>query len=648
MNITSVFKRNFLNRDAKREWNFFLHWLNEHSNSGECILVAKNESLYELFFNTSLKIGDIPKIKKIKGWSGEQKQPDFVLLAKGEEGIIPFVLDKHWHCTAGGFFFTLYENINRFKNLPVPIRFGLSDKEKKFMVERARLVLEKFLKNGELPAQEIFLDLPFYFRIRTDLCVALWTGGKLRGSVIVQNLMLWEGLIKAVVDASRDPRFKPISYYELENTRIEIALISDFHLALPKIFIKQNKILPHKGYRLILGEKSGWFLPEVFNVRNFQNLNEFLDDLSQEEAGLAPTAWRNSRAKIEIFDVEDFIENKEHIGINNLFGPIIMPASGIEKLKERAQRAGDWLANIQEPDGNFPPIINPLTGRASQIDWPRSAFSAWALAELVLTFGQKGKKYQKAAEKHFQFINSYIWEPGFRVQFLTLAYVGQESLALFKILGTGQYYLAAVKIAERILAAGEQILFESITFQQIASFLAEMAVFERRFLEPAQRFANIARANFENNLAKKNSQNLAFQAELVNVFDKLFKLTQDNDYKEFSRRVADWLVSFQFLQGPKGIFGPFAGATDSDSVYTRATGKIFEALANLVEYRESAQKALAWLLAMQYTKENIFFVPTEFRSKIIGGFRHDYFNQAAWIDAAGHFLLGAVRLMNNK
>ncbi len=37
---------------------------------------------------------------------------------------------------------------------------------------------------------------------------------------------------------------------------------------------------------------------------------------------------------------------------------------------------------IQEPDGNFPPDMNPLTNRHTQIDWPRLAFTAWALALL--------------------------------------------------------------------------------------------------------------------------------------------------------------------------------------------------------------------------------------------------------------------------
>jgi len=178
--------------------------------------------------------------------------------------------------------------------------------------------------------------------------------------------------------------------------------------------------------------------------------------------------------------------------------------------------------------------------------------------------------------------------------------------------------------------------------------LAELAKLERRFLEPALRFADTAKDDFENKLSRNVSQNLAGQAELVNTFNKIFDLTGDSRHKEFSHKIADWLISHQLSQGPNGIFGPFAESTNSDFVYTRGTGKVFEVLADLPEFHKKLQKTLAWLMAMQYDDGNTFFVLQEFRSKIIGGFRHDYFNQEAWIDGVGHFLLGGIRFLNIK
>jgi len=629
-------------RQRKKELDKFLYWLSEHIGHDEYVLGIRNESLYKLFFNPPFRIGDKPKKGK---WSPNEKKPSFILIAKKRKKNIPFSIDENWCRIGEGDFLDLYEAKNRFQNRSLPLRFGFSAAEKKQAVGIARKALEKFLKEGAILKPEDFGGLSRRFFMVSDLGVALWRMGQIRGSWVLEGAPLGEGIIEAAVKASRDSRFKPLSYQELQDTRIEITLVPDLKLPLSRHSIEQNKILPHKGYLLTYKDKKGWFLPEVFNVKRFRNLTEFLDNLAQEKAGLPPKIW--NKAEIKLFDVEDFIESADKEEILDLHGPIVAPKSGADEnnLRKRLELAADWLLNIQENDGNFPPIINPLTGRTTQIDWPRSAFCAWALAEFALLTGEK--KYEKTAKKHFEFIGKYIWEAGFNFQPLVFTYLGQEALALFRLAQNRNYYLAAIKIAERILAIGE-IAFENITFQQIASFLAELAKLERRFLEPALRFADTAKDDFENKLSRNISQNLADQAELVNTFNKIFDLAGDSRHKEFSHKIADWLINHQLSQGPNGIFGPFAEAANSDFVYSRGTGKIFEVLAGLPEFREKAQKALAWLLSMQYTEENVFFVPAEIRPKIIGGFRHDYFNQEAWVDSAGHFLLGGVRFIRNK
>jgi hypothetical protein len=47
---------------------------------------------------------------------------------------------------------------------------------------------------------------------------------------------------------------------------------------------------------------------------------------------------------------------------------------------------------------------------------------------------------------------------------------------------------------------------------------------------------------------------------------------------------------------------------------------------------------------MQYRPDSMFFVPVEHRPRVMGGLRHDAYDTDAWIDAAGHVLLGLARL----
>jgi len=306
-----------------------------------------------------------------------------------------------------------------------------------------------------------------------------------------------------------------------------------------------------------------------------------------------------------------------------------------------------FIETSQEPDGNFPPIINPISGHQTQIDWPRSAFSAWALAE----FGAlvNNENYIKASHKHLYYLKDQLDRKlplANNVLFLTFAYAGQEALALFKFSKKRDYYFIARTYGEKILENENMLSYNPINHQQIASFFIELSYFDRKFFEPSLKLAEIAKADFENSLKIGNTLNLAVYAELVNLFNKIFKFTEDKQYKEFSTKVTKWLISHQLSQGPNGELGPFSESTTSNFVYARGTGKVFEVLAGLPEYQFEARKALAWLLIMQYNGENTFFVRPEILPKTIGGFRHDYFNHEAWIDSAGHFLLGGSRLLS--
>ena len=174
--------------------------------------------------------------------------------------------------------------------------------------------------------------------------------------------------------------------------------------------------------------------------------------------------------------------------------------------------------------------------------------------------------------------------------------------------------------------------FEPIARSHIAGIFKALAAAKPDFLKYFEDIAISLKENFEEELKSGRSINLAVWAELVNIFS-------DFD-DEFSGRVADWLKKQQLPNGA------FPESTTSNFVYTRGTGKIFEVLALKPEKnKEEIKKVLDWLFSMQYDEENSFFVSEEIRPRVIGGFRHDYFNSEAWIDAAGHILLGGARLI---
>ncbi len=521
----------------------------------------------------------------------------------------------------------IFENRNRCENT-FPLRWRLNEEEKKTALRIARDALERFMFNGQRLEQQYFVILSPRFYFKTGLDVAIWAKGQLRGSAVLENFNLGEGIAEAAIRASRDSRFKPLSKEELAVARIEITIIQNPFVPISDRELKQNRIYPDKGYLLSYRDRKGWFLPEIFNVRRFSNLESLLSDLGHEKAGLMKDDYKNS--DVFIFEVDDFIESADRSFVLTLWGPITKTDSIIhnsEFITQHLRAAADWLCRIQEPDGNFPPVINPLTGSQTQIDWPRLAFAAWALAE----FGKviRGDKYVQAAEKSFSYLRNYLI-PDSRFSIsgyeLTLAYFGRLSLALGKSKD-------ATLAAEKILVSFDNISFEPILFAQIASFLKVLPDNVREYSQTLENICGILKNTFEKNKRENVSMSLAAWAELMNVFSYT-----DN---EFFIRVGEWLKSQQLPSGA------FPESTFSDFVYARGSGKIFEVLTLEPERnKEAIEKVLTWLFSMQYNNENTFFISSENLPKISGGLRHDYFNQEAWIDAVSHLLLGGKRLLN--
>ena len=594
-------------------------WLSGMVRHDDIVLVDLPGCRGYFYFEFPLHGGDSPKRKRS---ISKGEEVTFVIRTFNQEKILAEPWIKIFNPPK-------LEIFAKQANPSPTLRWRLNKEEKETALKIARNALEFFLSNGQRSEQQYLRTLPASFYLKSDLDVALWVDGRLRGSAVVENRHLGEGITEAVIMASRDRRFKPLTTEELPCTRIEITLMHDLRIPLSRAERTANRIYHEKGYVLSLGERRGWYLPEVFNVRRFRNLEEFLGDLAQEKAKLDRSAFQ--KADVFIFEVDDFIESADHLSVLELCGPIVKNNSVIpdhELMIPRLRTAADWLCQIQEPDGNMPPIIDPLTGRQTQIDWPRLAFTAWALAEFGKAVNKK--KYIEAAQKSFEYLRLFIItrsRPLIPSYELTLAYFGQLALTLSKP-------DEAMDVANKICSRLGTLNFEPITHAQIASFLKVISKSSENFSVTFQKLGLIIKENFEKQLQEKKSMNLAVWAELVNTFSEIDQ--------EFSDKVADWLKNQQLPSGA------FPESTVSDFVYIRGTGKIFEVLAlGSDKNKETTTRALAWLFSMQYNEENTFFVPAALRTRVLGGFRHDGFNHEAWIDAAGHVLLGGVRFLEN-
>lgn len=644
---------NFFNKN-NYQLDAIFNWLSGVVSQNDLILLEREGKRESYYFEFPLKFGDKPKRAKTFD------KNDIAFLIK----LFPFKsdLDKNeWFPIFQSPELEIYENKKRFAGKHFkPLRWGLNEEEKRIALKIARESIWIFLEEKRVAQIKDFnFSLPDVFAVTTDLDVALWVSGAFRGSIVLESMSLAEGIAQAAAYVCRDARFKPLELEELEDARIEITLISDLKIPLSGNMIDKDEIFYDKGYLLKKGEKQGWFLPEVFNILLFKNLKEFLSHLALEKASLTfeeifdkKTCLRR-QAEIFIFEVDDFIEGKEKEEILNLIGPVAQVRKSEGEIKNSAIAAAEWLLKIQEPDGNFIPIINPITGKTSQLDWPRSIFTGWSLIEFGKTIGNS--QYIEAGRKNFSYGKKYILDEQIiknsNKEGLNLSYLGQAALSL-------GYPNEALQCGNRILEKENQLKFEPILFSQIGSFLAELSGIDKNFMASALQFGEKVQLEFDNSLRQKWPMPPAVWAELTNLNLKLFEVQGNSSYLHRVRKVSDWLLNHQLDDGS------FRAIVDNNSnpvAYTRGTAKVAEALAgifilkkqidgapDLVYYKKCLEKSFDWLIMMQYSPENSLFIPRKNLELSIGGFRHDYFNQEVWIDSAGHFLLAVSRFFNHS
>lgn len=526
----------------------------------------------------------------------------------------------------------IWESKNRSlqQERPVPLRLGLNDEEKVQVTKEVRRMLGEVLEGKEpvLPA-----SLSERFSEIQSLDVAVWVDGRLRASVIVEGLSCREALARAAWRVPRDDRFKPLTGAELPDALIEITCMSDLLMPVSDSERKRNEIDPTKGYFIRSEKKRGWYLPEVHNVMRFSHLTEFLSSLAIQKAGMDENTLKEADIfQFEVFDwIERNTEEKKTGPLLTLSGPVSVPGQNDgweERMKSVLRSAVHWLGAIQESDGNIPPIFSPKAGVTKDLNWAALGCTAHALAfygrslqeEKAISIAEKACNYLNASEALLRENNHW----------LALVYLVRLKFALGKPVSDDRI--------REIAAASSCFLADPIGALQKLSLLAEWEEQGHTDYGAWLRKETEALYLLFERVREKEEVQLAFYPELVAVCEKLWHLTEEESWKDKALRISRWYAE---KQGENGDFPHSPGRIFS---YTRGTGKIFEALACFPEENEiTLGRTFLWLETMQYAPENIFWMPPEKKPVFLGAFRHDAFNQEAWIDGAAHIILGCAR-----
>lgn len=166
----------------------------------------------------------------------------------------------------------------------------------------ARKTIEGYLSSGEKLAIE-----PRHpsLLVKRGAFVTLRAGQELRGCIghTQPRLPLWETVRDvAVLAATEDPRFPPMTAEELPGVHIEISVLSSIERVPHIAAIEIGK----HGLQVKLGKHSGLLLPQVAPEWGWSR-DEFLEHTCLK-AGLPREAWKDPKAELYWFTAEVFGE----------------------------------------------------------------------------------------------------------------------------------------------------------------------------------------------------------------------------------------------------------------------------------------------------------------------------------------------------
>ncbi|UCC28078.1 MAG: TIGR00296 family protein [Candidatus Bathyarchaeota archaeon] len=193
------------------------------------------------------------------------------------------------------------------------MRFQLTLGEGEVLVKLARQAVEKYLKNGEVPALPSNVSPKLKERCGVFVTINQTHNGvkKLRGCIgfPYPTTMLVQAVIEsAISSATQDPRFSPISIDELDNVVFEVSVLTppqQIDAKNPKEYCSKITV----GRDGLIVERSfckGLLLPQV-PVEWKWDEETFLCQCCVK-AGLSPDSWLLNGTKIYTFQAIIFEE----------------------------------------------------------------------------------------------------------------------------------------------------------------------------------------------------------------------------------------------------------------------------------------------------------------------------------------------------
>jgi len=179
---------------------------------------------------------------------------------------------------------------------------NLSPKEKKFLLDQARQVIENKSKGVDQTGEDHFSDT---LKEQRGVFVTITKSNQLRGCIgYVEGIKPLYLAVEemALAAAFDDPRFPPLDEEEVEEIEIEISVLSPLETISDPNQIEVGK----HGIIIEQGLMRGLLLPQVATEYNW-DLQTFLEQTCQK-AGLPTDAWLDESTTIQIFSAEIFSE----------------------------------------------------------------------------------------------------------------------------------------------------------------------------------------------------------------------------------------------------------------------------------------------------------------------------------------------------
>ena len=189
----------------------------------------------------------------------------------------------------------------------------LTEEQGQVLVKLARhTIMEKLGRKGS--ASESGTDISALkdksFQSHCGTFVTLKLKGNLRGCIgnLTSAETIWDGIIRNAVNAAfHDPRFSPLTEKELDQTEIEVSILSEpcpleyrnGEELTQKLRVNVDGVIIRKGHA------SATFLPQVW--QQLPQPEEFLSHLCMK-AGLPANAWKDPELEVLTYQVQYFEE----------------------------------------------------------------------------------------------------------------------------------------------------------------------------------------------------------------------------------------------------------------------------------------------------------------------------------------------------